>query len=572
MRINLIGNFNTKGLIQDSQLLRGLLSHFYGEDLKICRVQHMLPECPQAELNIFLEVINPALFIYASKNIYLPNIEWTYKTWIPYLKEFDEIWVKTKEAEEIFLKYSENVKFIGWTSIDKEFKEKKNYYKAIVLVGKNIYRNPKPLLKSYFDILKEDPTLYKLLPILHIPYLPNEVEFFVPDEISSKVILHNTILSEKEYDELLHDCGLAICISACEGYCHCVNEAMAAGCNLILSPIQPFKELTLENKSVLWTSSLNIIDHPDCLGSLVDTNSKSIKSLLEQYISRSMTIKKQISLDMRKIYEDRHSNFIQSFLGNLQKDIPEYSLDKTLPPESDLPDISIITLTYNRRVFMPLAQYSYLIQSYPEDKLEWIIVDDGTEEIEDTLIGIPNVKYIKLNEKTSIGKKRNIGIENATYDYICMMDDDDVYPNNSILQRIIMLQKEPIKQCVFCTTIPCYDIEKYSSFMNVPPITLEMSQRVSEATFCFTKQFWEERKFNDDINVAEGETFIHGREHMCREISPQEVIVSLIHSKNTSSRKIPNIEEANGCHDGFNEKLFAVVSEIGESLKAHLAK
>jgi hypothetical protein len=95
---------------------------------------------------------------------------------------------------------------------------------------------------------------------------------------------------------------------------------------------------------------------------------------------------------------------------------------------------------------------------------------------------------------------------------------------------------------------------------------------VSEATLCFTKQFWEERKFNDDINIAEGETFIHGREHMCREISPQEVIVSLIHSKNTSSRKIPNIQEANGCHYGFNEKLFAVVSEIGESLKAHLAK
>jgi hypothetical protein len=53
---------------------------------------------------------------------------------------------------------------------------------------------------------------------------------------------------------------------------------------------------------------------------------------------------------------------------------------------------------------------------------------------------------------------------------------------------------------------------------------------------------------------------------MCREISPQEVIVSLIHPKNTSSRKLPSNLESNGCHWGFNEKLFALVSQIGEEL------
>jgi hypothetical protein len=102
--------------------------------------------------------------------------------------------------------------------------------------------------------------------------------------------------------------------------------------------------------------------------------------------------------------------------------------------------------------------------------------------------------------------------------------------------------------------------------MNVPPITLTMSQRISEATLCFTKQFWKDKNFIDDI--AEGDKFISGREQMCREISPQEVIVSLVHSKNVSSRKTPE-SEPNGCHYGFNEKLFALVSQIGETLKVH---
>jgi hypothetical protein len=145
-----------------------------------------------------------------------------------------------------------------------------------------------------------------------------------------------------------------------------------------------------------------------------------------------------------------------------------------------------------------------------------------------------------------------------------MMDDDDVYPNNSVLHRVAMLGKEPKKQCVFTTTIPCYDIQKHISFMNVPPYGLPMAQRLSEASLAFTRQFWEERKFTD-IQIAEGNAFVHGREEMCREVSPQEVIVSLVHSKNTSSRKIPE-GEPNGCHYGFNDQLFAVVSHIGDQL------
>ena len=97
-----------------------------------------------------------------------------------------------------------------------------------------------------------------------------------------------------------------------------------------------------------------------------------------------------------------------------------------------------------------------------------------------------------------------------------------------------------------------------------------MSQRVSEATLVFTRRFWEERKFGD-TQISEGDAFIRDREHMCRELSPQEIIVSLVHPKNTSSRKTPEFKEPNGCHFGFNEKLFAMVSEIGETLKTHHA-
>ena len=563
MRINLIGNFRTKGLMQDSMILRGMLAHIYGDKVEIRKVQHAMPDCADAELNIFIEVMNTCLLSRAAKNVWIPNPEWVFKTWTPYLSMVDEIWVKTREAEELF--GLGNVKYIGWTSLDKARAEKKNYSKAIMLVGKNMYRNPKQTLKAYLHIMQTDSELYKSLPELYIPYNSEHVEFHIPPELNGKIVILNKELTDEEYNALLEECGLAICTSACEGFGHAVNEAMSSGCNLILSPIKPFHELT---KEALWLESLQTIEHPECYGSIVDVTVQSVISMLTKYTKTSFKHKKQVSNNVRLEYEKRHSEFIELIKPMLEFPIADYSLDSMLPKESELPDISIVTLTRDRREFMPLAQYSYMIQSYPEDKLEWVIVDDGDDSIEDTLMGISNVKYIRCNSKMTIGQKRNLGVQNAMYDILAMVDDDDVYPNNSVLHRAAMMLMKPEKECVFCTTIPCYDITKYSSFINVPPNTLPMSQRVSEATLMFTRKFWQDRNF-PDIQVAEGDAFIHGREHMCREISPQEVIVSLIHPKNTSSRKIPDIPEPNGCHYGFNEKLFAVVSEIGETLKVH---
>jgi hypothetical protein len=574
MRVNIVSNYRPKtGLMQDVGILRGILIAAYGEDVKMNRVHYMLPECPEAEVNIFLEVVNPALFTFAGRNIWIPNAEWTYRSWTTYIPMFDEIWCKTTECTEIFKQYTSKVRYIGWTSIDKVWdpvKHKKNYYKAIVPVGKNIFRNPKPILQAYYRILSSDPKLYAKLPALNIVYDPSVIEFHVPDEIKAKVHLHNKVLGETEYDDLLRECGLCICLSACEGFGHAINEALSVGCNFILSPIRPFKEDIIGEvqAGVYYGEQSAQIDQVECIGSMVDTSVYSVMDALEEYVDTPLKSKQVGSKFLRELYEANHKKWVDNFKEYLVSlKFEPYSMNATLPKESDLPDVSIVTITKDRRKFMPLAKYSYLIQSYPEDKIEWVIVDDGDDPIEDTLFGVPNVKYVWC-KKMSVADKRNLGVQSAMYDIICMLDDDDVYPNNSILQRVAMLLKEPKKECVFCTTIPCYDIKKYSSFMNVPPITLPMSQRVSEATLGFTRKFWEERKFQSGVQIAEADAFIRDREQMCREISPQEVIVSLVHPLNTSSRKTPEMKEPNGCHYGFNEKLFALVSQIGEDLIA----
>jgi hypothetical protein len=572
MKINIISNFKARtGLMHDVHILRGMITSVY-ENAQFFRVHYMLPECPDADINIFMEVISPSLFPYAGKNIWIPNAEWTYKTWIPYMSQVDEIWAKTHECYDIFKKHTPNVKYIGWTSLDKHWvpeTDKKNYYKAIVPVGKNIYRHPKPVLQAYQRLLTK-PDLYRKLPTLHIPYSDGDVTIVVPDDIASKVVLYKKPLTDNEYDDLFRECGLCICLSVSEGFCHAVNEGLSAGCNVLVSPIRPFLDDVVGpfQSGVFYSRESRRLDHPDCLGVFVDSDVQSIMDALELYCYTDFKYKRIGSQICREIYGKNHQSFVDGMKTMLSgMDIQTYSLKDTLPKEDTLPDVSIVMLTKDRRAFMPLAKYSYMIQSYPESKLELVIVDDGDDPIEDTLFGVPNVRYIRSDTKMTISQKRNLGVKESLYDIVAFMDDDDVYPNNSILHRTAMMLKEPKKECAFCTTIPCYDITNYSSFMNVPPLVLDQSKRVSEATLIFTKKFWEERGFQEDVQIGEADAFIRGREQMCRELSPQDVIVSLVHPKNTSSRRTPTMKEPNGNHYGFNEKLFAMVSQIGEELK-----
>lgn len=568
MRVNIIGNHRkTTGVAQDTHILHGLISHVFGQETQIRHIPHYYPQCPQAEVNFFIEVVNPALFPYAAKNIWIPNPEWTPKTWKPYARMVDEVWLKTHEAMKLFEDWPCVKRYIGWTSIDKTMPETKNFQKAIVPVGKNIWRNPRPIIQTYMWIQRNAPILYPMLPELHIVHMPEAVPLPpLPPAVAEKIILHSEVMAEADYDALLKECGLCICMSAAEGFGHAVNEAMSAGCALMLSPIDPFLELT-HRKDVLWVSELKRTANPQCLGDLYDVDQRSIYEALASYVSGSAMWKAEYSNSMRSIYEANHAAFVERMSATLREvfhEMPEYSMENGFPKEEDMPSVSVITITRDRRVFMPLAKYCLLAQGYPEDKIEWVVVDDGNDQIKDIVSDLPNVKYILCDTPMTIGAKRNLAVEKASHDVLVMMDDDDVYPNNSILTRVAFMLTEPKKQCVFATTIPCFNIHEKKSFMNVPPNVLAMADRVSEATLCFTREFWNQRPFPDQ-QIAEGGAFIRSREEMCREISPQDVIVSLVHKKNTSSRKAPP-GEVNGCHYGFSEDLYTLVSEIAESL------
>lgn len=213
----------------------------------------------------------------------------------------------------------------------------------------------------------------------------------------------------------------------------------------------------------------------------------------------------------------------------------------------DCPPITVITPTYNRKELIDIALHNMLSTDYPKDKMEWIIVEDNehkdqmaTDKIINFQVNHPtiSIKYIPIEGRVSIGEKRNYGVKHATHNIILFMDDDDHCPITAFRRRVAWLLHSD-RDIVCCTTLPLYDLKTGTSAVSIPPFELPLSQRVSEATLTFTKDMWVERPF-PDVSLAEGESWIQGREAKVVEIPPQQIIVAFTHGANQSSRIVPN--------------------------------
>ena len=87
---------------------------------------------------------------------------------------------------------------------------------------------------------------------------------------------------------------------------------MSSGCNLILSDIPAFRELTTH---ALFADVSKTMPHPDCLGDLADTSVDSLITQLRKYTKLSFKDRTQTSELIRKEYEARHQAWMDRFLS-----------------------------------------------------------------------------------------------------------------------------------------------------------------------------------------------------------------------------------------------------------------
>lgn len=225
--------------------------------------------------------------------------------------------------------------------------------------------------------------------------------------------------------------------------------------------------------------------------------------------------------------------------------------------DSDLPYISIITPTRNRQQLFCIAINNFMDFIYPREKIEWVIVDDGNEDLS-LMLNFDShkntIKYIRMSTQTPIpmGQKRNLCVQNCSHDLIISMDDDDYYPPESIISRVKCLIKYPNIGCVGCNQIGCYDLVNQTS-----SLASDGQHFFSEASMGFRRSFWEQRPFFDSDQRGEGKYFLQYRQQELLNIPFQFVITAINHHSNLSEeiRKTNpknNVNTNNNQTDLFN--------------------
>lgn len=204
------------------------------------------------------------------------------------------------------------------------------------------------------------------------------------------------------------------------------------------------------------------------------------------------------------------------------------------------PFVSVCTPTFNRRPFIEMMIACFDSQDYPKDRMEWIIVDDGTDSVEDLVASHPNVKYFRYNNKLSLGKKRNIMHDKSKGDIIVYMDDDDYYPPDRVSHAVNMLTTHPNALCAGSSEMYIYFNDRKRMVQFGP----YGKDHATAGTFAFKRQLLKQTRYNEDACLAEEREFLKGYTIPFVQLDPLKTILVFSHSHNTMDKRklLDNIE------------------------------
>ena len=200
-----------------------------------------------------------------------------------------------------------------------------------------------------------------------------------------------------------------------------------------------------------------------------------------------------------------------------------------------MPLVSVCTPTFNRRPFIPIMFECFRNQTYPKDRIEWIIIDDGTDKIKDLVYSanIPQIKYFQIDKKMTLGAKRNLMHEKSTGSILVYMDDDDYYPPERIQHAVEKLQER--KDVLIAGSSELYIYFKHIQKMyQAGPYGPNHS---TAGTFAFKRELLSMTRYNETASLAEEAEFLKQYSFPMIQLDPLKTILVFSHIHNTFDKK-----------------------------------
>lgn len=204
---------------------------------------------------------------------------------------------------------------------------------------------------------------------------------------------------------------------------------------------------------------------------------------------------------------------------------------------ANFPFVSVITPTYNRRRFIPYLIQMYRSQTYKKDRMEWIILDDGQDKVRDLFEEasktIPNIRYYSLDDKQTIGAKRNKLNDLTTGEIIVAMDDDDYYPPERVAHVVQRFASQPKIQLAGSSEIYMY----YSDIKVIYKLGPYNPNHATNGTMAWRKSYANSHRYDDEVTHAEEKSFLEEYKNPMIQLDPFKVMLVMSHSENTFDKK-----------------------------------
>lgn len=202
------------------------------------------------------------------------------------------------------------------------------------------------------------------------------------------------------------------------------------------------------------------------------------------------------------------------------------------------PFVSVLTPTYNRRLFIPYAIECFKAQTYPHDRMEWIILDDGSDSVEDLFkkSGLKNVRYYREEKKLPIGAKRNKINELAKGDICVAWDDDDYYPPDRVRYSVARLQGAPSTYrapVVGASQLFLYFTDR-NEIWSIGPYN---QQHCTNGTMAYWRSYFKTHRYDDTAEKAEEKKFMDDWKTQVIQLEPQKTMLVICHAYNTFDKR-----------------------------------
>ena len=205
------------------------------------------------------------------------------------------------------------------------------------------------------------------------------------------------------------------------------------------------------------------------------------------------------------------------------------------PDKKPQPFVSVCTPTFNRRPFIETMFQCFRNQTYPKSRIEWIIVDDGTDKVGDLIAksNIPQIQYFPIDNKMNLGAKRNYMHEKAKGSFIVYMDDDDYYPPERISHAVEMLQQNPKALCAGASELYIF-FKHINKMIQCGPYG---PNHATAGTFAFRRELLAQTQYDADASLAEEKSFLKNYTIPFVQLDPLKTILVFSHEHNTFDKR-----------------------------------